>query len=631
MIGAGNSYKVFFRLVFVFAAAGLCWSFCACGSDSDGDWEAVIVVNSLSDIADPPAGEVTLRKAIADVPSGGRIEFAPSLDGTTILLSRIGEEHSILKAEAYEGFATFLGYLERDYGKSALYTRKNLTIDASDLPNGITIAWDGGTENPARVLAVYGNLTMNHVTLTGGYSKYEALSGDQPYTLARGGGLATWGKAVLNNCIIHGNRIQGDPDPSRDRGAMGGGVYANLLIMNDCIVSGNRAKGLGAAGGGVYTVGGEGMPEKNSIIRRSSICGNRVTSQYSYGGGVFTEGGGRGNSDWLKLINSTIAGNLVEDNPDIPEIGEYYYRGGGVYMTNGSVAISACTITNNVVTGHPAIFHGKPNMSGGAFAATIGDAHVVEYMEIRHSIIAGNVVDGVIDDLYTGSLLHFTSFGYNLIDDIDFAEILVPIPRWWSLSRKHYPKQGDADGVDASAVLDFGNAEKHPRIVSAGVSAGDSVVLWYPPAGDAVDRIPSDHYEIGWPLEQYEVLPGHDDDFLCLVIENLKTDFGMGPTFGDGLTCENVTWQGTDESWPSDPANEDWIKFWRDLDVELGDSLGTVKLGDNFWGDFDQGPLGSNLYLHKREITENVLLADQDQLGAARPRNGKGDIGAIEK
>ena len=64
----------------------------------------------------------------------------------------------------------FQGYQERNYGKSALYVDRSLTIDASSLPHGITLAWAGGDASHARVLAVYGDLTMNKVTVTGGYS-----------------------------------------------------------------------------------------------------------------------------------------------------------------------------------------------------------------------------------------------------------------------------------------------------------------------------------------------------------------------------------------------------------------------------------------------------------------------------
>ena len=48
----------------------------------------------------------------------------------------------------------------------SLYARKDVTIDASDLSSGITLAWVGTDD--ARVLAVYGDLWMTNVTVTGG-------------------------------------------------------------------------------------------------------------------------------------------------------------------------------------------------------------------------------------------------------------------------------------------------------------------------------------------------------------------------------------------------------------------------------------------------------------------------------
>jgi hypothetical protein len=633
-----NKRLRFLRISFTASFLLVCTIFYNCEFDGDGE-QPVIIVNSLIDSVAPPAGVTTLRQAIADVLPGGKVEFDRSLDGQTILLNIVGEEHSILKAETFIGM-DFLGYTERDYGKSAIYARKNITIDANNLPNGITLEWDGGTVNPARVLAVYGNLRMNNVTLTGGFSKAEALLGDQPYTLARGGGLATWGKAVLNNCVIHGNRIEGDPEGSRDRGAKGGGLYGNLLILNDCVISGNQAIGYGATGGGVCSVGGEGMPDQESVFNRCTISGNRVTSQHSYGGGVFSEGGGRGGNNWLVLINCTIARNLVEDHPGIPDVFMYYYRGGGVYMTNGSLSVNSSTIVENVVTGNFAVIRGKPNMGGGGIAATIGDAHVVEHMEISHSIVAGNFVDGLADDVYTGSLLQFNSYGYNLFGKADFSQVLVPIPTWWSLGRKHWPKLGDSDEADVSAVLDLGNVEKHPFIMSVGTDDGDSAVLWYPPAGNAIDQIPDNSYNVRSLIGEYEVLDGQTDDFLYQVLEKLRNDFGMGPAFGqtlggstlggDNLKDGTITWQGEDESWPSDPLNEDWIKFWRDLDVELGDSLGPQKLGDNFWSDFQSGPLGNNLNIFIKSTWEKITPPKVDQLENARPENGKIDIGSIE-
>jgi hypothetical protein len=83
-------------------------------------------------------------------------------------------------------------------------------------------------------MTVYGNLTMKNVTITGGHSYAEAIAtGTQPYTLARGGGLAVWGKLTLDHCTVWGNRCTGDVNSSRDRGTYGGGIYANGLDLKD--------------------------------------------------------------------------------------------------------------------------------------------------------------------------------------------------------------------------------------------------------------------------------------------------------------------------------------------------------------------------------------------------------------
>ena len=138
-------------------------------------------------------------------------------------------------------------------------------------------------------LAVHGDLTLRHVAITGGVNVTEALpvegDDDQPWSLARGGGLAVWGVARLSDCEIRDNEVTGDFDSSRDRGAFGGGVYANLVRMQDCVVSGNSVLGAGAAGGGVFSVGGALLRPGTSTIERSSITGNRISGVFAYGGG----------------------------------------------------------------------------------------------------------------------------------------------------------------------------------------------------------------------------------------------------------------------------------------------------------------------------------------------------------
>lgn len=631
----------------LFFAWALAMSFGWSGCGSAG--APAVTVNSLEDTDQPPPGTVTLRSALRDVPDGGRIVFDGSLNGGTIGLRLVGADNTVLKAEVYSGM-TFLGYQERNFGRSALYVRKNVTIDASDLPDGITIRWEGDGSTQARVLAVYGNLTMRNVTVTGGRSCAEPIpGGTQPFTLARGGGIAVWGTATLQRCTVSDNRCEGDNTASRDRGASGGGIYADGLQLEDCIVSGNSAVGYGAQGGGIYSVGGGGNPGgrgNDTRISRCAITGNRVTAPYAYGGGVFTLSGGPNNLATMTLSSCTVARNLVEDNPLLAEaVKKPYYRGGGVYVGGGSLSVSGCTIVENKVTGRAVTIDGKPNMSGGGIAATIGNAHTVEEMRVSQSIVAGNSVGGAADDLFSGSLLHFYSDGYNRIGRIDFSQILVPIPAWWCLSRKHWPKAGDVDNVALAGVVDVANAGRHDRIRSAGTDNGAFAVLWYPPLGGALDQVPASGYQVDdIVLAEYRVRSGATDDFLPVVLDRLSTgSYGaiLGSGFGANYrasfeaaygSLDNVVWYEAPRTWPSDPRNAPWINFWRGLDNAIAGRLGSAGLGDDFWGTFETGPLTGNVTISVYRPTRTAALAGPDQLGRPRPAAGsRGDIGAIER
>lgn len=627
------------------ALAGMVLFTSGCSS-SDGDVlndppvAKTIIVNSTEDLSEPSAGTMTLRAAIAAAEEGEKIVFAPELNGETITLTLVADEHSILKGETYSAdMRTFLGYGERDYGRSALYARKNLVIDASALPDGITLEWGGGEASHARVMAVYGNLTMKNLGVRSGFSSAESLTGGtQPYTLARGGGLAVWGTVTLENCSVSGNRVEGDATASRDRGAYGGGIYANGLNLKNCIVSGNSASGYGAGGGGIYSVGGadnSGGVGNDAILERCTVSGNRVTAQHAYGGGIFTLAGGPLNLAWLRLTNCTVARNLVEDNPALPESGQYYYRGGGIYMGGGSLALSGCTVVENEVNGTLATFSDKPNMGGGGVCATIGNAHVVEDVTVQHSIVAGNRLNGAAADWYAGSLLNFFSRGYNRFGSLDFSQILVPVPDWTDLSRKHYPKAGDQDGVPLDQLLDVSAAARHPAVLSAGTDAGEPAVLWYPPSGGALDQIPVTTYAVTSIAAGYEGfgINHPDDDFLNQVLLKLRADHAseLGADFGASFAdLTGTSWYGPAETWPTNTANAPWIKFWRDLDAAIDGRLGMVGLGDEFWGSFTNGPLG-NVDMSVTTRTAAATLAAFDQLGRTRPIGAKGDIGAVEK
>lgn len=679
------------------APALLAMLLAGCGGGSSGGGggsppptQSPVVVNSTQDLATPPTGTVTLRSALAAAASGQAITFDRLLDGATITLTLVADEHTLLKGEVMgmrnepSGPVSYLvGYFDRDYGRSALLARKNVVIDASALPSGITIAWGGGPVPGARVLAVDGNLTLVNVAMTGGSSVTEKLTvvnaDDQPWTLGRGGALAVWGIAKLVDCRLYGNRAQGDFDSSRDRGAFGGAVYADIVDMQRCTVSGNSVLGGGAAGGGVYSVGGAGHPQTVSSIDRSSITGNRISALFTYGGGVFSDGGSIGNQKTLRLTNSTIARNVVEPAPGMPRflLAMGYWRGGGVYFSNGYLEIESCTIAQNEVYGVARTDSlGRRNLAGGV-AATVGNAHDVEDMVIAHSIIAGNTVQEVggalyAHDVFTGSLFGFRSGGYNRFGAIDFSQILVPVGEWgWeSLSRRHYPQAGDENGVAAGEVLDLVNGiTTSPTIFSAGVGAGTPTVLHYVPRGTALDRVPAAFYAVPETAAEYSADAGATDNFLAIVLGRIERHYGLAgfasdftssfesflqsvdsdsatagvqpykdPTGTPILTLAATHWFGPAATWPKELPNHPYIEFWHRLDTALQaraiPGMGPEMLGDAAWRNlFTTGRLAENPSIRIRVQTSSHLTVQRvsvDQAGTARPANAPGDIGAIE-
>ncbi len=667
----------------------------ACGGGGDGPSSPPppaatdpLVVNSLIDTATPDAGIVTLRSALASAKSGERITFDPSLDGGTIALSIVGAEHTVLKGEVMgmrdepSGPVSYLkGYFERDYGRSALYARKNVVLDASSLPRGITLAWAMGTQPAARVLAVYGNLTLTNVAITGGHSVTEKLTvvnpDDQPWTLGRGGAVAVWGVAKLTDCRFYDNHAEGDFDSSRDRGAFGGAVYADIVDISRCVISGNSVAGGGAAGGGVYAVGGADNAATVSRIDRSTLTGNRLRALMAYGGGLYSDGGGIGNAKTLRVTNTTLARNLVEPDPRLPSflLRAGYWRAGAVYISNGYLEIQGCTIVENRTRGVPRTDSlGRPNLAG-AVAATVGNAHAVEDMVIGHSIIAGNTVEAIgaatyPQDVFTGSLFYFRSAGYNRFGTLDFSQILVPVglPNWHSLIRKHYPQAGDVSGVAVGDVLDLvGGVTLSTSILSVGEQPGTLAPLHYQPQGSALAQVPAAPYVIDETLGEYRVYAG-TDNFLGILLARIEKLYALenfaalftadfenflqtvdadAATAGvqpyrdpDGapiLTLAATRFFGPAQTWPRELENYPYIEFWHRLDTYLAThaipGLGPELLGAAQWRRlFTSGYLTENPQIRVTLTTRQALTVQRselDQLGHSRG-TAAADIGAIE-
>ena len=166
-----------------------------------------VVVTTLTDEFNTPSGaQVSLREAIRDCGNGGRILFAPALNLGTAAIGASG-------ALAIQG--------------------KAVTIDATSLPRGITLApsgaWGAMTVNAA------GSLSLHAVSIRDG----DAAGG--------GGAIYNSGRTTLSRLTLYDNS-----------GTAGGGAVYHAgveLIADHCTFSGNTSIGAGSA---AYAANGAG-------------------------------------------------------------------------------------------------------------------------------------------------------------------------------------------------------------------------------------------------------------------------------------------------------------------------------------------------------------------------------------
>ncbi len=157
----------------------------------------------------------------------------------------------------------------------------------------------------------------------------------------------------------------------------GGGIFnrGNLTVTHSA-VSGNTTSGYG---GGISNGTGR------LTVTSSTISGN--TANNSGGGG----GGGIDNSGGLTVTNSTVSGNSVPNSNN---------NGGGIWTQTGIATITNSTIANNSAAG--------AGSAGGVFRNS-------GTVLIRNCIVAGNVNNSTVPDVFALGNTGITSNGFNLI------------------------------------------------------------------------------------------------------------------------------------------------------------------------------------------------------------------------
>jgi hypothetical protein len=222
----------------------------------------------------------SLRQAIANAGSGETVDFDAGLSGGTITL-----------------------------GGSQLTISKDLTIDASALPNGITISGNNASG-------------VFEVSSPSGIVRFQKL------TIRDG--------EVLND-VVGGGGIE---------------LKSGFLEVVDSTISENSFDGFGG-GGGLYAA-----PGTNLIVNRSTISGN-------FAGGLGLGGGiAAGDQSTVQVTNSSIANNVGNEDggaillynasvtiTNTTITGNSASRGGGIYQFGNAPSL---TIQDSIVAGNTA-------------------------------------------------------------------------------------------------------------------------------------------------------------------------------------------------------------------------------------------------------------------------------------
>ncbi len=309
-----------------------------------------LIVTTAVDETNNPA-TLSLREAVAQLGTGGRITFAPSLNGATITLG------------------------------STLLINVPAEIDASNLAAGITIQRTGGAalrmnqahtlilrkisfqkSNPAILLENGAGLTLQSCRIAECIST-EAGAGLRAYGGGRVAILDT--NFVFNEATGHGGAIyyQGNGE----------------LILRRALIAGNRS---GADGGGIFTGAGTLL-----TVERSSIVRNVAQGA---GGGISTGGS-------AQFERATIG-----DNRALSGIG-------AVALTTGSLSMNHCTVMRNrgTTSGH----HAYPGshydhciiaenrittgISNGNFSQSTGDYNLSDTLLMDHEFTGPNSRSGI--------------------------------------------------------------------------------------------------------------------------------------------------------------------------------------------------------------------------------------------
>jgi hypothetical protein len=272
-------------------------------------------VTTSLDESDPGLGQGvgdSLREAIAAAPANSTITFDPSIDGLAILL-----------------------------GGTQLLIDKDLSIDASSLPDGLTISGGGAS----RVFEIASGITatLKGLTLTDG------IDGNL------GGAILNQGALNLSDCTLFNNTA-----------GWGGGLHttdSGSATVEGCTFFNNNAT---QQGGAIHSYG-------PMTVTNTTLTGNTAAAA---GGGM---------AAWLAdytLVHTTVVNNGGASN------------GGGVFIGSGTLNIENSIVAGNTSSVTGPDIRNQNSVIIPAGANLIGD-HSAVSTEFPLGALIGNTANPV--------------------------------------------------------------------------------------------------------------------------------------------------------------------------------------------------------------------------------------------
>ena len=290
----------------------------------------IIMVTTAADELDPVGTlgtGISLREALRDAPDNAGILFDPAVFN--------GEPADTIALGA---------------ANPALTIAKRLTLDASNIPGGVTVNAAGSSGNQKRVfeIATTGDGTLIGLNLTGGYAD----------VFVGGGGILNQGTATLIGCRLTGNtaiygaaatsysgsgptrfttrrcHVAGNAALANGGGLLNWGDSGNAADMRveECTVTGNSAPSLSA---GIYNFSGNGTA--TLVAQRSTLSGNQAAS----GAGAYNWSAGSTATCRMILRQCTVSGNTATN------------EGGGLRNNQGA-GIATTELFNTIVADNTA-------------------------------------------------------------------------------------------------------------------------------------------------------------------------------------------------------------------------------------------------------------------------------------